>query len=107
MINLEQKIISGLDAKGDKANNTKLVMEVSQLAKDLTDTDYLRLLIIYFAQFELSSKDKSTMLKSLQEEDHRTIVKNLEYIDEKMVDDGKNKFRRRFKEQSKEKFIEY
>jgi hypothetical protein len=49
LINLEQKIISGLDAKGDKANNTKLVMEVSQLAKDLTDNDYLRMLIIYFA----------------------------------------------------------
>ena len=53
------------------------------------------------------SKDKSTMLKSLTQEHHRTIVKNLEYIDDKLVDTGANKFRRRFKEQSKEKFIEY
>jgi hypothetical protein len=49
-------------------------MEVSQLAKDLTDVDYLRMLIIYMACFEMSSKDKSTMLKSLSEEKHRTIV---------------------------------
>jgi len=74
LINIEQKIITGLDQKGVKVNNTKLVMEVSQLAKDLTDVDYLRLLIIYLCVFELSSKDKSTMLKSLNEEKHRTIV---------------------------------
>jgi len=49
-------------------------MEVSQLAKDLTDVDYLRMLIIYISIFELSSKDKSTMLKSLSDEKHRTIV---------------------------------
>jgi hypothetical protein len=38
------------------------------------------------------------MLKSLSQEHHRTIVKNLEYIDDKLVEDGKNKFRRRFKD---------
>lgn len=74
LINLEQKIITGLDANGNKVNNTKLVMEVSQLAKDVTDEDYLRLLIIYFSCFELSSKDKATMLKSLSEENHRKIA---------------------------------
>jgi len=74
LINLEQKIITGLDGKGNKVNNTKLVMEVSQLAKDLTDVDYLRMLIIYFVCFELSTKDKATMLKSLNDEKHRTIV---------------------------------
>ena len=47
------------------------------------------------------------MLKSLSQEHHRTIVKNLEYIDDKLVETGANKFRRRFKEQTKEKFIEY
>lgn len=74
MINLEQKIITGVDNKGAKVNNTKLVMEVSQLAKDLTDVDYLRMLIIYLCCFELSAKDKATMLKSLNEEKHRIIV---------------------------------
>ena len=49
-------------------------MEVSQLAKDLTDVDYLRLLIVYFSSFEMSAKDKATMLKSLSEEKHRYIV---------------------------------
>ena len=51
LIQLEQKIVSGLDSRGNKINNTKLVMEVSQLAKDLTDVDYLRLLIIYLNCF--------------------------------------------------------
>mmetsp|Transcript_2080 Transcript_2080/g.3135 ORF Transcript_2080/g.3135 Transcript_2080/m.3135 type:complete len:144 (-) Transcript_2080:538-969(-) len=74
LINLEQKIITGLDQTGSKLNNTKLVMEVSQLAKDLTDVDYLRMLIVYFSCFELSTKDKSTMLKSLSEERHRTMA---------------------------------
>ena len=107
LINLQQKIMTGLDSKGDKVNNTKIVMEVSQLAKDLTEVDYLRLLIVYFASFELSSKDKSTMLKSLSEEKHRTAVQNLEYIDERLVSTDKSKFKRRFKEQSKDVFIEY
>jgi len=107
LINLEQKIITGLDQAGNKVNNTKLVMEVSQLAKDVSETDYLRLLIIYFCCFEPSAKDKSTMLKSLPEEKHRTIVQNLEYIDDKLVDTGKNKFKRRYKEQSEEAFVEY
>ena len=64
------------------------------------------MLIIYFACFELSENDKQTMLKSLNEEKHRTMVKNLEYIDEKLVTKSK-KFRRRNKEQSKEEFIEF
>jgi hypothetical protein len=71
-------------------------MEVSQLAKDLTDVDYLRMLIIYMACFEMSTKDKSTMLKSLSEEKHRTIVQNLEFLDEKLVDKGSSKFKRRY-----------
>lgn len=74
MINLEQKIITGLDARGSKIKNTKLVMEVSQLAKDLDETDYLRLMIIYLNNFQMSPNDKSTMLKSLSHEKHRTIV---------------------------------
>lgn len=46
------------------------------------------------------------MLKSLSEEKHRTMVQNLEYIDERLVTKGK-KFKRRNKEQSKDEFIEY
>lgn len=107
MIKIEQKIITGLDNSGSKINNTKLVMEVSQIAKDIDDIDYLRMLIIYIVCFELSSKDKSTMLKSLNDEKHRQIVQNLEYLDENLVDRSKSKFRRRNKEMSKEDFIEY
>lgn len=31
----------------------------------------------------------------------------MEYVDERLASDGKNKFRRRYKEQSKEVFINY
>jgi hypothetical protein len=77
-------------------------MEVSQLAKDITDMDYLRLLIIYFSCFELPTKDKSTMLKSLTDEKHRTIIRNLEYVDDNFCDKGDCKFKRRNKEHTKE-----
>ena len=46
LVNLEQKLITGIDSRGGKFNNTKLVMEISQLAKDITDMDYLRFLMI-------------------------------------------------------------
>jgi len=97
LINIEQKLITGLDQKGNEANNTKLVMEVSQIAKDLTEVDYLRLLIVYFNCFEFTKNDKSTMLKSLPEEVHRTILQNLEYLDDRLADKGTAKFRRRIK----------
>ena len=92
--------MSGLDARGKKVDNNKLVMEVSQLAKDLNDVDYLRLLIIYLNCFQMSTNDKSTMLKSLNHEKHRTIVKNLEYLDEKLVNSNSKQFRRRYAEMS-------
>mmetsp|Transcript_3092 Transcript_3092/g.5205 ORF Transcript_3092/g.5205 Transcript_3092/m.5205 type:complete len:149 (+) Transcript_3092:881-1327(+) len=82
-------------------------MEVSQLAKDLSDEDYLRLLIVYFCHFELTSNDKATMLKSLNQESHRKIAQNLEYLDEKLVSSSSNKFKRRFKEQPSDSFIEF
>ena len=82
-------------------------MEVSQLAKEVPDQDYLRLLITYFACFELSSKDKATMLKSLSDEKHRTIVKNLEYLAEYLICDSQGKFKRRTKEHTKEQDTEY
>lgn len=77
-------------------------MEVSQIAKDIPNLDYLRLLIVYLCCYELSAKDKSTMLKSLPEERHRTIVKNLEYLDERLVCKDNTKFRRKLKTHSKE-----
>lgn len=73
-------------------------MEVSQLAKDIPDQDYLRLLIVYFSQFELAQKDKATMLKSLSQDKHRKIAQNIEYVDDRLANEGKNKFKRRYKE---------
>ena len=55
----------------------------------------------------MSANDKSTMLKSLNHEKHRTIVKNLVYLDEKLVDTDNKQFRRRYTEMTKEDFIEH
>merc|ERR1712166_1433688 len=55
----------------------------------------------------MSSKDKSTMLKSLSEEKHRTIVQNLEFLDEKLVDKGSSKFKRRYADMSNDDFVKY
>ena len=75
LIQLEQDIITGIDSKGQKVNNTNLVKEISQISKSLPrDLDYLRLLMIYFSCFDLSKKDRDTLLKSLSNEQHRVIL---------------------------------
>lgn len=65
------------------------------------------MLIIYIACFQLSAKDKATMLKSLSEEKNRQIIQNLEYLDEGLVDRDSAKFKRRGAEMSNNDFIEY
>lgn len=47
------------------------------------------------------------MLKSLSDENHRTICKNLEYLAGFLVTDDSSKFRRRFNPHSKERDVEY
>ena len=102
LIQLEQDIISGLDSKGAKVNNTTLVKEMSSLSKHLRDLDYLRLLMIYFAVFDLNRKDKETLLKSIDNEKHRFILENIEYLDPDLVSDGSKKFKRRLDEMTTE-----
>ena len=51
-----------------------MVKDISQISKDLSEIDYLRLLIIYFCCYELAQKDKDTMLKSLNNENYRLIL---------------------------------
>ena len=106
LIGLEQEIITGLDAKGGKINNTALVKEISQINKLVREQDYVRLLMIYFLCYDLNKKDKDTLLKSVPNENHRFILQNLEYIDADQVSDGK-KFKRRRPEMTPEQFTEY
>ncbi len=66
---------------------------MSSLNKQLQEADYLRVLIIYFACFDLNTKDKETMLKSVMKESYREAVRNLEYMDAGLRGDQK-KFQR-------------
>lgn len=79
---------------------------MSQLSKTLRETDYLRLLIIYFSCFDLNRKDKDTLLKSVDNESHRLVLENIEYLDPELISDAK-KFRRRREELSTEGFNEF
>ena len=64
VIKLEQQIISGMNGKS-KAKSNDMIKQISQISKQLHDDDYLRILMIYFACYDLSKKDKETMLKSI------------------------------------------
>ena len=74
-------IVSGLikDLKVDqydtlKINNTELVRIISSKSKELQPKDYLRILMIYVACFDLPPKDKNTLMKSLHRENYRVIL---------------------------------
>lgn len=52
--------------------------------------------MVYFSVFDLSQKDKDTMLKSLEKESYREIVRNMEYLDVQIA--IAQKFKRRYPE---------
>jgi hypothetical protein len=95
IVDLEQTIISGKE-KTAKANNTAIVKAVSQISKELDARDYLRLLMVYFACFEMAPKDKETMLKSVTKENHRDAIQNLVYLNPALA--SESKFRRKHPE---------
>ena len=66
--------------------------EISKISKLLRDTDYVRLLMIYFVCYDLNKKDKETLLKSVPNEIHRQMLENLEFI---IPSEGKKLRRRR------------
>ena len=75
LVDLEQQIVSGLQNSLNvekiehlKISNTALVKLISQTSKELQPRDYLRVIMIYFACFDLAPKDKNTLLKSFQRE---------------------------------------
>lgn len=51
------------------------------MSKSLKEEDYLRLLMIYFACYDLNSKDKDTLRKSVENEGLRNVLSNMEYLD--------------------------
>ena len=49
--------------------------------------------MIYFACFDLAPKDKNTLNKSLQKEQYREILQNMEFLDHSLA--SATKFRRK------------
>jgi len=41
--------------------------------------------MIYFACYDLNKKDKDTLLKSVENENHRHILLNMEYLNENLA----------------------
>ena len=106
VIQLEQTIISGIEGTSqNKASNTSLVKQVSQISKELNPKDYLRLLMVYFSVFELSEKDKDTMLKSCGKENYKETIRNLVYLDHSQA--IAQKFKRKLPEMTAEEFNDY
>lgn len=105
LIALEQDIITGLDSKGQKVNNTNLVKEISQINKQLKEEDYVRLLMIYFVCYELNKKDKDTLMKSVENESYRHVLANLEYLDSGML--GGSKLKRRHTEMTTDQYNDF
>jgi len=105
IIAAQQMIISGLEGSSS-ANNTKVVKRISSLNKMLYEVDYLRVLMIYFACYDLAPRDKLTMLKSIQKESYREAAKNMIYLDQGMRGED-IKFKRRATEQTREEFLDF
>jgi len=61
--------------------------------------------MVYFACFDLSPKDKETMLKSIPKESYREVLRNMEYLDINLAM-GK-KFKRRHPEMTTEELNLY
>lgn len=61
--------------------------------------------MIYFSVFDLSAKDKETMLKSLEKDSYREIIRNMEYLDMQIA--LATKFKRRAPEMSQDEYNQY
>jgi Zn/Cd-binding protein ZinT len=61
--------------------------------------------MVYFSVFELSEKDKDTMLKSCGKENYKETIRNLVYLDHSQA--ISQKFRRKLPEMTAEEFNDY
>ena len=61
--------------------------------------------MVYFSCFDLAKKDKDTLIRSIENETHRMVLQNLEYLDSEMAES--KKFRRRLDEMTAEQFNDY
>lgn len=61
--------------------------------------------MIYFCCYDLNKKDKDTLLKSIDNDTHRHIILNMEYLDENMSD--KKLLKRRLEEITNEQYNDY
>lgn len=70
LIQVEQTIISGLDSSGNEVTNKAILKEINDIYKELEVEDHLRLLMIYFACYEVPEKDMQTLLSTIGSDSH-------------------------------------
>lgn len=63
--------------------------------------------MIYFTCYDLARKDRDTLLKSVENESHRTILHNMEYLDQDMLSSENKKLKRRREEMTTEQFNDF
>lgn len=61
--------------------------------------------MIYFSCYDLNKKDKNTLLNSINNDTHKHIILNMEYLDENMSD--KKLLKRRLEEITSEQYNDY
>ena len=93
-----------MDGK-NRAKPNQVIKQISQINKQLHDIDYLRIIMIYFACYNLSTKDKETILKSIQKFNYRDVLINMGIIDKRIAES--KKFERRAPGMSGEEFNHY
>ena len=73
LIRLEQMIISGLNDSGKEVTNKDILKEVEKIYRNLEPSDHARLLMLYWATFEVPEKDLQTLLSTLNDEYHNAV----------------------------------
>lgn len=79
LIKVEQMIISGLNDSGKEVTNKDILKAIDNLYRDLDTNDHIRLLMLYFACYEVPEKDQHTLLSTLGSENHSAPI-NMQYI---------------------------
>lgn len=103
LIKVEQMIISGLNESGKEVTNKDILKEIENIYRKLEPIDHIRLLMIYFACYEVPEGDMKTLLSTLSHEHHEACM-NMHYI---LGKPSSGLIRRRVEVMDKNEFRDY